>query len=78
MNSRDPEGIRRKIAAEILEQNHYDAQVAEAVRQVKERCSDRQTRLAETVSLELKKEPVKRWQDVVEAVSEEMIKNCRF
>ncbi len=27
--------LGQKIAAEILEQNHYDAQVAEAVRQVK-------------------------------------------
>ncbi len=47
--------LGQKITAEILEQNHYDAQVAEAVRQVKERCSDRQTRLAETVSAETQK-----------------------
>jgi hypothetical protein len=70
--------LGQKIAAEILEQNNYDAQAAEAVRQVKERCGDSQTRLAETVPAELKKEPVKRWKDDVEAVSEEMIKNCSF
>jgi hypothetical protein len=70
--------LGQKIAAEILKQNHYDTQVAEAVRQVKERCGDSQTRLAETVSTELKKEPVNHWKDVVGALSEEMIKNCCF
>lgn len=70
--------LGQKIAAEILEQNHYTAQVAEALRQVKENCRDRQTRLEETVQAELAKEPVNLWKDVVEAVSEDMIKNCRF
>lgn len=70
--------LGQRIAAEILEQHHYEDQVAEAVRQVKERCGDSQTRLAETVPAELGKEPVQQWRDVVEAVSEEMIKNCPF
>jgi len=69
--------LGQKITAEILEQNHYTAQVAEALRQVKENCRDRQTRLEETVQAEPAKEPVNRWKDVVEGVSEDMIKNCR-
>ncbi|WP_407314137.1 hypothetical protein [Desulfosporosinus sp. SB140] len=63
---------------QIMAQHHYDEQVAEAVRQVKERCGASRTRLGETVPAELKKEPIHHWKDVVEAVSEEMIKNCRF
>ncbi|WP_298199934.1 hypothetical protein [Desulfosporosinus sp.] len=70
--------LGQKITAELLAQQHYEDQVAEAVRQVKERCSDSQARLAETVPEELGQEPVRHWKDVVEAVSEEMIKNCRF
>ncbi|MDJ0304511.1 hypothetical protein [Dehalobacter sp.] len=70
--------LGQKLAAEILEQNHYADQVTQAVRQVKERCGDSQTRLAETVQAELKKEPVNLWKDVIKAVSEDMIKNCRF
>jgi hypothetical protein len=70
--------LGQKLVAEILEQNHYADQVIEAVRQVKERCGDSQTRLAETVQAELKKEPVNLWKDVIKAVSEDMIKNCRF
>ena len=35
--------LGQKIAAEILEQNHYADQVAEAVRQVKQCCLDSQT-----------------------------------
>ncbi|KUO78468.1 MAG: hypothetical protein APF81_15100 [Desulfosporosinus sp. BRH_c37] len=62
----------------MLAQQHYEDQVAEAVRQVKERWGDSQTRLAETVPTELGQEPIRHWKDVVEAVSEEMIKNCRF
>ncbi len=48
--------LGQKLAAEILEQNHYADQVTQAVRQVKERCGDSQTRLAETVQAELKKD----------------------
>ena len=70
--------LGQEIAAEILEQNHYADQVAEAVRQVKQCCLDSQIRLAETVQAELKKEPVNRWKDVVETMCEEMIKNSRF
>ncbi|ODA43022.1 hypothetical protein [Desulfosporosinus sp. BG] len=70
--------LGQRIAAEILEQHHHEDQIAEAVRQVKERCGDIQTRLAETVPAELGKEPVQQWRDVVEDVSEEMIKNCPF
>jgi len=66
------------IADEILEQNHYQGKVAAALRQVKENCRDWQTRLEEIVPVELANEPVKRWKEVVEAVSEEMVKNCRF
>ncbi|WP_291300081.1 hypothetical protein [Desulfosporosinus sp. BICA1-9] len=35
--------LGQEIAAEILEQNHYADQVAEAVRQVKQCCLDSQT-----------------------------------
>ena len=70
--------LGQRIAAELLEQHHYDDQVEQAVRQVKERCGDSQARLAETVPAELGQEPFRHWKDVVEAVSEEMIKNCWF
>lgn len=66
------------IADEILEANQYQARVAEAARQVKENCRDCQLRLAETVPAELKKTPVSHWKDIIEVVSDDMIKNCRF
>ena len=69
--------LGQRIAAEILAENHYEEQVAEAVREVKERCGDSRSRLSETVPAELQKEPVRRWQDVVEAVSEGMVNDCR-
>lgn len=70
--------LGQKIREEILAQNHYAQRVAEAVRQVKESCADSQTPLAETVLAELEKEPVRHWRDIVEAVSEGMIKNSPF
>ncbi len=75
--------LGRVIADEILEQNHYDAQVAAAVRQVKQRYHDSQTcgshtSLKETVQAELAREPVNLWKDVVKGVSEGIIKNYRF
>ncbi|CDX03670.1 Type 2 DNA topoisomerase 6 subunit A [bioreactor metagenome] len=75
--------LGRVIADEILEQNHYDDQVAAAVRQVKQRYHDSQTcgsqaPLKETVQAELAREPVNLWKNVVEEVSEGIIKNYRF
>lgn len=69
--------LGKVIADEILQQNDYAAKVSQAVRKIKQRCGGSQTRLAETVQGELGKEPANSWKDVVEAVSEDMIKNCR-
>lgn len=70
--------LGQKIREELFRQNNYEGQVAAAFRQVKQSCGDRQGRLAETVETGLEREPVSRWQDVVEAVSDEILKNADF
>lgn len=70
--------LGQRIEAEILARNHYETRVAAAVRQVKQSCADQQTHLAERVQKELAQEPVKFWVDVVDSVSEEMIKIAVF
>ena len=67
-------GISRAIAQEILEQHNHTGRVAEAVRQVKADWEERLTGLEERVREELRQEPVSHWQDIVEDLSETMLK----